>query len=171
MGTSTAGDGFIQGPRVLVFYLPAGTDPRARPAGDNWSATWVQRAALSCRFHGVPLALVTDGDHLTLVHAPQQEATGWGTWRASEFATEPVLLDSFRSILHSRRFVAVPDRDTPEALLVESAAAQHEVTDQLGFPGKEGHRVAGQCRVAGQPGPGWKHFWRASDLTKCTKLR
>lgn len=131
-GNSTAGNGSTQGPRVLVFCLPSGTDPRDRPAGDNWSATWVQRAALSCRFHGVPLALVTDGDHLTLVHAPQQEATGWGTWRASEFATEPVLLDSFRSMLHSRRFVAVPDRDTPEALFVESAAAEHEVTDQLG---------------------------------------
>ena len=131
-GNSTAGNGSTQGQRVLMFCLPTGTDPRARPAGDNWSATWVQRAALSCRFHGVPLALVTDGDHLTLVHAPEREATGWGTWRASEFATEPVLLDSFRSMLHSRRFVAVPDRDMPEALLVESAAAEHEVTDQLG---------------------------------------
>ena len=63
----------VDGPRVLVFCLPAGTDPRARPAGDSWSATWVQRAALSCRYHRVPLALVTDGDHLTLVHAPRTE--------------------------------------------------------------------------------------------------
>ena len=93
-----------RGARVLIFSLPAGTDPRARPLGDTWPATWVQRAALSCRHHHIPLALVTDGDHLTLVHAPTSGATGWGTWRVSEFATEPILLDSFRSMLHSRRF-------------------------------------------------------------------
>ena len=92
----------------------------------------MQRSALSCRHHRVPLALVTDGDHLTLVHAPPGGATGWGTWRASEFATEPVLLDSFRSMLHARRFLGASERDTPEALLVESAGSQAEVTDQLG---------------------------------------
>ena len=120
------------GARLLVFSLPAGTDPRARPDGDTWPATWVQRSALSCRHHRVPLALVTDGDHLTLVHAPPGGATGWGTWRAAEFATEPVLLDSFRSMLHARRFLGASERDTPEALLVESAGSQAEVTDQLG---------------------------------------
>ena len=128
----TIGGSPTGGARVLVFSLPVGTDPRARPAGDTWPATWVQRAALSCRHHGVPLALVADGDHLTLVHAPRGGATGWGTWRASEFATEPVLLDSFRSMLHARRFLGASERDTPEALLVESAGSQAEVTDQLG---------------------------------------
>ena len=118
--------------RVLVFSLPAGTDPRSRPPGDTWPASWVQRSALSCRHHSIPLALVTDGDHLTLVHAPVGGATGWGTWRASEFATEPVLVDSFRSMLRSRRFIAASEQDTPEALLVESASSQAEVTDQLG---------------------------------------
>ena len=121
-----------RGARVLIFSLPAGTDPRARPLGDTWPATWVQRAALSCRHHHIPLALVTDGDHLTLVHAPASGATGWGTWRVSEFATEPVLLDSFRSMLHSRRFIGASEQNTPEALLEESAGSQAEVTDQLG---------------------------------------
>jgi hypothetical protein len=78
------------------------------------------------------LALVTDGDHLTLVHAPAGAATGWGSWRASEFAAEPILLDSFRSMLHSRRFTAVEEKDTPEALLAESAGNQAHVTNQLG---------------------------------------
>ena len=129
---ATTGSSPTGGARLLVFSLPAGTDPRARPAGDTWPATWVQRSALSCRHHRVPLALITDGDHLTLVHAPPGGATGWGTWRASEFATEPVLLDSFRSMLHARRFLGASERDTPEALLVESAGSQAEVTDQLG---------------------------------------
>ena len=119
-------------PRVLVFVLAAGTDPRQRPTGDTWPATWVQRAALSCRHHQIPLALVTDGDHLTLVHAPERGATGWGTWRASEFASEPVLLDSFVSILRSRRFIGAAPQNTPEALLTESAGTQAEVTDRLG---------------------------------------
>ena len=112
--------------------LPPGTDPRARPRGDTWPATWVQRAALLCRHHHVRLALVTDGDYLTLVHAPEQGVTGWGTWRASEFATEPVLFDSFRSMLSSWRFIGAQPQDTPEALLAESASSQAEVTDQLG---------------------------------------
>ncbi|MCY4424817.1 MAG: hypothetical protein OXC06_17275, partial [Acidimicrobiaceae bacterium] len=120
------------GPRVLVFVLAAGTDPRRRPTGDTWPATWVQRAALSCRHHQIPLALVTDGDHFTLVHAPERGATGWGTWRASEFASEPVLLDSFVSILRSRRFIGAAPQNTPEALLAESAGTQAEVTDRLG---------------------------------------
>ena len=128
----TPGGSPTDGGRLLIFSLPAGTDPRTRPASDTWPATWVQRAALSCRHHHIPLALVTDGDHLTLVHAPEGGATGWGTWRASEFATEPVLLDSFRSMLHSRRFTGAAERDTPEALLVESAGSHAEVTDQLG---------------------------------------
>ena len=119
-------------PRVLVFALPAGTDPRTRPKSDTWSATWLQRSAMSCRHHKVPLALVTDGDHFALVHAPQGGATGWGTWRASEFASEPVMLDSLRSMLQSRRFIASSEHDTPEALLTESVSSQAEVTDQLG---------------------------------------
>ena len=120
-------------PRVLVLSLPPGTDPRTRPPGDRWPATWVQRAALLCRHYRVPLALVTDGDYLTLVHAPQQGMTGWGTWRASEFAAEPVLFDSFRTMLNARRFLGAQSQDTPEALLKESAGSQAEVTDQLGM--------------------------------------
>ena len=118
--------------RVLVFSIAAGTDPRSRPRTDTWSATWLQRSAMSCRHHGVPLALVTDGDYFTLVHAPRGGATGWGTWRSSEFASESVMLDSLRSMLHSRRFIATAETDTPEALLTESVASQAEVTDQLG---------------------------------------
>ncbi len=119
-------------PRVLVFSLAAGTDPRARPTGDTWTATWVQRAASSCRDNRVPLALVTDGDHFTLVYVTENRTTGWGTWRASEFATEPVLFDSFRSMLHQRRFIGASQNNTPEALLEESAGSQAEVTDRLG---------------------------------------
>ena len=120
-------------PAVLVFALPAGTSPFASPQGDNWSATHVQRAALACRSFGVPLALVTDGDHLTLVHARDKETpTGWGTWRASEFGSEPVLLSSFASMLGTRRFTGAEPGDRPAALLAKSVDSQADVTDQLG---------------------------------------
>ena len=119
-------------PAVLVFVLPPGTSPFSSPQGDNWSATHVQRAALACRHFGVPLALVTDGDYLTLVHARPDIPTGWGTWRASEFASEPVLIDSLFSMLGARRFIGATPGDTPQALLAESVDSQADVTDQLG---------------------------------------
>ncbi|MCY3785513.1 MAG: restriction endonuclease [bacterium] len=119
-------------PLVLVFVLDAEDIPTERPRGDLWSAKWMQRAALACRHLNVPLALVTNGDHLTLVHARADEATGWGTWRASLMSAEPLLLDSFVSMLGARRFAGVPPADTPAALLQESAGTEAEVTGQLG---------------------------------------
>ena len=119
-------------PRVLVFVLPSGTEPASRPR-DGWSATWIQRVAKCCRHFQVPLSLITDGDHLTLVHASEKHPTGWGTWRASVFATEPVLLDSFASMLKALRFTSVADDDAPAALLAESVGSQADVTDQLGI--------------------------------------
>ena len=117
---------------VLVFVLPAGCDPAQRP-GDGWSATWIQRAAKCCRHCEVPLALVTDGDYLTLVYADRDSATGAGTWRAAAFESEPILLDSFTSMLAARRFTAAAEADTPAALLAESVGSQAEVADQLGW--------------------------------------
>lgn len=122
-------------PRVLVFVLPPGCDPVQRPPADRrdaWTATYVQRAAKACRYYGVPLALVTDGDYLTLVHAPISEPTGWGSWKASELAAEPVLFDSFRSMLGADRFTLVTEKDTPEALLAKSTRIQADITDTLG---------------------------------------
>ena len=119
-------------PAVLVFVLPPGTSPFSSPQSDNWSATHVQRAALACRHFGVPLAVVSDGDYLTLVHARPDIPTGWGTWRASEFASEPVLIDSLFSMLGARRFIGATPGDTPETLLAESVDSQADVTDQLG---------------------------------------
>ncbi|MCY3926569.1 MAG: hypothetical protein OXG52_13885 [bacterium] len=119
-------------PLVLVFVLDGEIVPTERPRGDSWSATWVQRATLACRHLGVPLALVTNGDHLTLVHARPDQATGWGTWLSSLMSAEPLLLDSFVSMLGARRFAGVPPTDTPAALLLESVGSEAEVTGQLG---------------------------------------
>src|SRR5205085_8928577 len=78
------------------------------------------------------LALVTDTDRFVLVWAPRNAATGSATWGSSLFGEERPLLDSFVSLLGARRFFAVGPDDALEALFVESAGAQAEVTNQLG---------------------------------------
>ena len=83
---------------------------------------------------GVRLGLVTNGERWMLVQAPRGETTGFASWYASLWAEEPLTLRAFRSLLSARRFFGVPDGETIEALLIESARDQHEVTEQLGIP-------------------------------------
>lgn len=118
-------------PLLLVTILPPGTDPTAR-GGEGWAATHIQRAARLGRHVGCPLALVTDGELFTLVHAPVGGATSSATWRASWFSPEPILLESFVTLLGARRFFALTEEETPAAMLAASASAEAEVTDTLG---------------------------------------
>lgn len=121
--------------RLLVSVWPAGTDFAAHVAGEHWAASPIDRMAAHCRSVGVELGLVTDGDRFTLVWAPRSGPIGRATWTATVFAeaAERALLDSFVSVLGAKRFFAVAADDQLEALLAESAAAQAEVTGQLGF--------------------------------------
>lgn len=120
-------------PRVLVIEHPAGMRPTMRPNdGSHWTATPVQRLALLCRSVKCELGLLTDGDLFTLVYAPANAPTGHGTWRASLFTSEPAMLDSLVSVLTLRRFFAMADTNTPEALLRRSADNRTEVTNTLG---------------------------------------
>jgi len=124
--------------RLLVCRWPLGTPLDQRPARDEhgratrWAATPIDRAATLCRAAGVPLALVTDTDRLALVWAPRGAPGGHATWVSSLFGEERVLLDAFAAVLGLHRFFGVAEGDTLEALLRESAGAQHEVTTQLG---------------------------------------
>ena len=131
---------------------PRPTDPRAAPAslspsgppvptslrtsaGEHWAASPIDRMAAHCRSAGVELGLVTDGDRFTLVWAPKTGPIGRATWTATVFAeaAERTLLDSFTSVVAAKRFFAVAADGQLEALLAESASAQAEVTDQLGY--------------------------------------
>lgn len=105
-------------------------DERGQPT--DWAATPVERAALLCRAVNVPLALVTDTDRFALVWAPATGPSGYAIWTSSLFGEERLLLDSFVALLGSQRFFGVAERETLEALLTESGAAQAEVTDRLG---------------------------------------
>ncbi len=117
--------------RLLVLVLPAGTSPDGR-AGDSWSATWTQRMALLCRTTGCSIGLVTDGDLMRFIWAPEKSSTGHATWRASLFSAERAHLDSLWTVFHARQFFAARADEQPEALLARSEAAEAEVTDTLG---------------------------------------
>lgn len=122
--------------RVLVFRHEPGTpfDRRARQdaSRNSWAASPLEQAERACRETGVPLALLTDGEAMTLLWAPKGEASGSGTFITSLFAEEPGLLDGFVALLEARRFFASGPEDTLEALFRQSANAQAEVTTTLG---------------------------------------
>jgi len=118
--------------RLLVTVHPPGTRLDARPAGDRWSATPIERLSILCQATGVELGLATDATSWVLVWAPEGEASGTATFSAELFSEEPALLDAFTSVLGARRFFAVAGPERLEALLAESASAQAEVTGTLG---------------------------------------
>jgi len=119
-------------PRLLVTVQPPAVRLDARSVGDRWSATPVERLTLLCRATGVELGLVTNATSWVFVWAPKAGASGTATFSADLFSEEPVLLDAFTSVLGARRFFAVAEPDRLEALLLESASAQAEVTGKLG---------------------------------------
>lgn len=122
--------------KVLVFLHEAGTAferrPRQELARGAWAASPLEQAERACRETSVPLALLTDGDLMTLLWAPKGEASGSGTFVTSLFAEEPGLLDGFVALLEARRFFATGPDDTLEAIFRQSADAQAEVTTTLG---------------------------------------
>lgn len=119
---------------LLGLVFAAGTHPTARIAGDPWPATPVDRAALLCRHHRVPLALVTDGRWFALVSAPYGEVTGVAVFDSITWpeAADRTVLRAFTSLLHRRRFFGVPESERLPALLAESRDNQEEVTETLG---------------------------------------
>src|SRR5512135_315196 len=82
---------------------------------------------------GVRLGLVTNGERWMLVDAPPNETTGYISWYAALWLEEPITLRAFRSLLYARRFFGVPNDETLEAMLQESAESQQEVTTQVGY--------------------------------------
>lgn len=118
--------------RALVMRFPADTNLTSRLPGEKWAASPVERVALLCRATGVPIGLATNGEHLSLVWAPQNAASGHGTWPSSLLAEEPLLLDALTSLLGAKRFFAVQADVQLDRLLARSANAQQDVTTQLG---------------------------------------
>ncbi|HZT54001.1 MAG TPA: DNA methyltransferase, partial [Gaiellaceae bacterium] len=119
-------------PRLLVRVWPPGTLLDDKPADRRWAATPLERMAELLRAKGVRLGLVTNGERWTLVHAAVGGPTTYVTWEAGIWLEDRPTLDAFATLLSARRFFAVAESDTLEALFEESASAEQEVTDQLG---------------------------------------
>ncbi len=120
-------------PRLLIKLYPAQQDLDKPVAGQRWPASPATRMMELLRNTGVRLGLVTNGERWMLVDAPPNETTGFASWYAALWLEEPITLRAFHSLLKAQRFFGVPDNETLEAMLQESASNQQEVTDQLGY--------------------------------------
>ena len=120
-------------PRVLIKSYPVDQALDKPVKGRAWAASPDTRMMDLLHSTGVQLGLVTNGDRWMLVNAPRNETTGYTSWYAPLWLEEKVTFQSFRSLLNVERFFNVPEEETLESLLTESAANQQEVTDQLGL--------------------------------------
>lgn len=119
--------------RLLVQIYPATQDLEKAVRGKTWSASPATRMMELLHATGVRLGLVTNGERWMLVDAPRDQTTGYTSWYAGLWLEERITLQAFRSLLGAERFFNVPEAQTLESLLTESAENQQEVTDQLGY--------------------------------------
>ncbi len=120
-------------PRLLMQIYPPSQDLDKPVAGSRWKDPIPTRMMELLHGTGVRLGLVTNGERWLLVDAPRGDTTGYISWYASLWIEEHLTLRAFRSLLDASRFFNVPDDETLEALLAESAKDQLEVTNQLGY--------------------------------------
>lgn len=119
-------------PQLLVVTYPPTQDLEKPVAGKVWKSSPATRMTELLHATGVPLGLVTNGEHWMVVYAPRGETSGFASWYADLWMQEPVTLRAFHSLLGLRRFFGVAAGETLAALYAESAKDQQEVTDQLG---------------------------------------
>lgn len=119
-------------PQLLVVTYPPAQDLEKPVAGKVWKASPATRMTELLHASGVPLGLVTNGEHWMVVYAPRGETSGFASWYADLWMQEPTTLRAFHSLLCLRRFFGVAAGETLQALYAESAKDQQEVTDQLG---------------------------------------
>ena len=118
--------------RLFGMVAPWGTHPLTRVTIGSWTASAAERLAVLLRARNIPVGLVTDGRWWAIVWAPRGGAMGVAVWDASLFSEEPESLAALVALLSRARFLGVADGDRLPELLVESAARQEDITDQLG---------------------------------------
>ena len=119
-------------PRLLIQTYPAQQGIERAVAGSRWKTSPASRMMELLHATNINLGLVTNGEHWMLVHAPRGETTGYISWYADLWGEERLTLRAFRSLLGVQRFFGVPEDETLQAMIADSAQQQHEVTDQLG---------------------------------------
>jgi hypothetical protein len=135
--------------RMLVQIVPANQDLEKAPAKAAWQASPATRMMTLLRGADVRLGLLTNGEQWMLVDRPADEnvTTGFASWYARLWLDEPLTLRAFRTLLGAHRFFGVPDKDTIEALLSDSANDRQEVTDQLGYQVRRAVELLVQTRA------------------------
>jgi len=118
-------------PAFLGFVVPPGTSLTARNT-DGWSASHIDRVAVTLREHDIPLGVLTDGRWWGLIWAPRGGATAHALWDSVLWIEDRVTLEAFTTLLALRRTLGVADDRTLLAMLKASLDSQEEVTDQLG---------------------------------------
>ncbi|MEX1098590.1 MAG: hypothetical protein WED34_21265 [Planctomycetales bacterium] len=119
--------------RLLVQAYSRSQSLTKPVATSRWKTSPDTRMMQLLHDTGIRLGIVTNGDHWMLVNAPKNETTGYVSWYANLWLEEPVTLRAFRTVLGADRLFSVPENETLEALLDQSASDQQEVTDQLGY--------------------------------------
>ncbi len=119
-------------PRVLIQTYPVTQGLEKVVPGKDWKASPATRMMELLYGTGVKLGIVTNGEHWMLVHAVKGEPTTFASWYSALWLDEQITLRAFRSLLCKRRLFGVADSETLEALFMESAKNQQEVTEQLG---------------------------------------
>lgn len=120
-------------PRLLIKVYPPDQKLDSPVKEKLWKAGPDTRMTELLHATDVLLGLVTNGEQWMLVHAPKNEVSGYASWFADLWMQEPLLLRSFHSLLHTRRFFGVEADNNLEALLRDSVKDQQEVTEQLGY--------------------------------------
>lgn len=124
--------------RLLVAVHPRRQDLERAVPDQTWKASPLARMVELLRRQDagdtpVRLGLVTNGEQWTLVHVQAGEAATFATWRAELWSPEPLTLQAFVALLGVQRTVGVADAERLEPLFARSAAASHQLTDQLGL--------------------------------------
>ena len=145
-GGDTAGQ-----PQLLIACYTAEQALDKPVIGKHWKATPATRMMELLHGTGVPLGLVTNGEHWMLVYAPRGETTGYASWYGALWLDEPITLRAFHSLFGVRRFFGVSADNTLLAMLKESANDQQEVTDQLGYQVREAVEVLVKIRRRARP--------------------
>ena len=120
-------------PRLLIQTYPLQQRLSRVVEGKPWKASPDTRMMQLLHDTDVPLGLVTNGDQWMLVYAPKGETSGYASWYSTIWLEESLTLPAFCTFLGSYRFFGVPEDETLEHLLAQSAEDQQEVTDQLGY--------------------------------------
>jgi hypothetical protein len=119
-------------PRLLISLLAPAQQPDRRPPYTTWNATCATRMAELLRATKVPLGLVTNGEHFTLVYAEPDKPTGFADFHAELWFDERLTLRAFRDFLSADALFNRPPEQTLDWLYRRSLENQQEVSTTLG---------------------------------------